>query len=243
MSTENSDNLQYLRRVDAYQHARGLRRQEACQEIGISEGRLSDIRTGKANPSAKLWHRLEEAERRAGLDSIAPADPPSYCYETLSQELADLARRRYPASPEERTREEERLVRLLDYATGGVQRQLRPPARVVSPPVRKPPAATPSQAAEPHSPFIVQALSQGSRSLGLEGLNGEVAAQTIEAKHPALMNEIWQMIRGRSGHPDQVTPYWAQDWPFSMGDLSALLEAYRVFYYRYYRRRGRATKK
>lgn len=61
---ENEENLQFLQRVDEYQYRRGLKRVEACREIGISEGRLSEIRNGKASVSGRMWQKLKIAEGR-----------------------------------------------------------------------------------------------------------------------------------------------------------------------------------
>lgn len=61
------DNLRFLLRVDNYQRVRGLKKAEACKEIGISESRLSDIRNSGVPVSSKFWLRLEQAEVNAGI--------------------------------------------------------------------------------------------------------------------------------------------------------------------------------
>lgn len=55
------------RRVDDYQHRRGILRAPAVREIGISEGLLSEIRNGKRPISSKAWRKLFEAEKAAGI--------------------------------------------------------------------------------------------------------------------------------------------------------------------------------
>ncbi len=72
----NEDNLHFLQRVDNYQFNQGVRRAQACRKIGISEGRLSEIRNFKVPVSDKMWRKLEAAEKAAG---IAPA-PKSQAY-------------------------------------------------------------------------------------------------------------------------------------------------------------------
>ncbi|MEM0967636.1 MAG: helix-turn-helix transcriptional regulator [Verrucomicrobiota bacterium] len=89
-------NEDFLQRVDAYQFRRGIRRTEACKEIGISEGRLSQIRNGSVEPSTKFWHRLEAAEKALELiDDRKRAT--AVAYQTLAQkgpgeEMAQISR-------------------------------------------------------------------------------------------------------------------------------------------------------
>lgn len=60
---------EFLKRVDNYQFSRGITRAEAMNEIGVSEGTLSRIRTEKLKPSTKSWSLLEAAETRAGINA------------------------------------------------------------------------------------------------------------------------------------------------------------------------------
>lgn len=63
------ENLHFIRRIEDYQRERGVRRAEACREIGISEARLSDLRNGRAVVSKKFLKKIAEAEARIGLET------------------------------------------------------------------------------------------------------------------------------------------------------------------------------
>jgi hypothetical protein len=106
---KTEENLHFLQRVDRLQYSQGLKRLEACREIGISEGRLSEIRNGSVPVSEKMWSRLSAAEQRAGLTAEphsqaihCPAAPPANL-DAMAQMQANMAE--LAASLAELTRE------------------------------------------------------------------------------------------------------------------------------------------
>lgn len=64
---KTEDNRRFLMRFEAFKLDLSLTVVEACRRIGISEGRLSDIRNDRAKVSRRFWWKLLDAEKAAGL--------------------------------------------------------------------------------------------------------------------------------------------------------------------------------
>ncbi|MEO0796275.1 MAG: hypothetical protein AAFX93_13990 [Verrucomicrobiota bacterium] len=85
--------------------------------------------------------------------------------------------------------------------------------------------------AEPASPFIANMARQQPDGLKLPS-EPKAALIDIQQRYPALHNEFYQLARpgAKAGHPDQITEYFSNDWPYSVEELQIVLECYRLYH-------------
>lgn len=73
MQGQTEQNLTFFSRLEKLKLAKGWSWEELAEQIGISRTMIHFIKSGKHKVTAKTWHRLEEAEKAAGTNSV-PGD-------------------------------------------------------------------------------------------------------------------------------------------------------------------------